>query len=530
MLLNDKKGWYGSFSSAGKGSADKYNVFKMKKNSKSQSNIFNPFEHKGLTGQANEIEDNIDIFRIESIDLLKENKNDTKTKSNIPLSTSNKNKKRNGIPEEKLYYHNKHVKEGTVIKKQYVPGCTKYNPRYNYILKRSASAPEWRTMTKRKDYIKKDETKFNIDPPNILNNKAGKAFVDMSKQTQRKIAEGFIQSRPQTTKPKRFDKENDINTSKSNITFGKLAAPISSKISRPSTAFKFSRKSTFRRSISQRSISAFTKKDNEEITTESVEDSYDEFRNIYMKQLKKKNKSFEKKSNEDKKGYVKGIDFTKVISREHLDKIEDKKKAVIPFSLPNFKQVRERPLSMVVYDRIHYKNTKTAEFKGIDMSVNYDPNKILHLVNNHTSVKPPNFNLMTSRPDDADPLPAYMKQIYSRASCYETTSLSLKMNNYANGKFLEPDTSFWPKKTYNKIINLNLLHSKKFLADAVGNAKAAGKKVDKIGKALRFYNKNYNDLLKDDLLSKFDGVTFKSNNRHNNLDVKDVESYLYSNS
>ena len=74
------------------------------------------------------------------------------------------------------------------------------------------------------------------------------------------------------------------------------------------------------------------------------------------------------------------------------------------------------------------------------------------------------------------------------------------------------------------------MHSKKFLADAVGNAKAAGKKVDKIGKALRFYNKNYNDLLKDDLLSKFDGVTFKSNNRHNNLDVKDVESYLYSNS
>ena len=106
----------------------------------------------------------------------------------------------------------------------------------------------------------------------------------------------------------------------------------------------------------------------------------------------------------------------------------------------------------------------------------------------------------------------------------------LKKNNYANGKFLEPDTSFWPKKTYNKIINLNLLHSKKFLADAVGNEKAAGKKVDKIGKALRFYNKNYNDLLKDDLLSKFDGVTFKSNNRHNNLDVKDVESYLYSNS
>ena len=28
----------------------------------------------------------------------------------------------------------KHIKEGTVIKKQYVPGCTKYNPRYNYIL------------------------------------------------------------------------------------------------------------------------------------------------------------------------------------------------------------------------------------------------------------------------------------------------------------------------------------------------------------------------------------------------------------
>lgn len=528
MILNDKKGWFGSFSAAGKGSAQKYNAF-TKKNRRKKAKIYNPFDHHNLKEKAGDIEDNVDIFRINTLEIKSEIKSDQNKKNDKRLLSSfPTSKTRHGLQEDKLFYHNKHIKEGTVIKKQYPPPCTKYNPRFNIILKRSASAPEWKTLTYRRDnFTKKINSKIYINQPNIINNKAGKSFVDMAKQTNRNVSEGFFvaRSRPQTTKAKRSESSKTNSTVKSL----KKTPSFSKKVTRPSTANigpRLSRKgSFFRKSIYRKLSSPENENENEVITTQSAEDSYDEYMNIYMKQFKKKNNSFQVQKEEQKEP-IKGIDFKKVISREHLDKIEDKKKGVIPFSLPIFKQVRERPIMMVVYDRIKYKNTKTKPFKGIDQSINYDPDKIINKVNNHSIAKPPDFNLMTSRPDDVDPLPAYMKQIYSRSSCYETTSLSLKMNNYANGTFLNPSTSFWPKKSYNKILNLNLLHSNKFLADAIGNKNVFIKKNHSIGKALRFYDKNFNDLLKDELLSKFDGITYKTNKRHNSIDVQDVEKYL----
>ena len=37
------------------------------------------------------------------------------------------------------------------------------------------------------------------------------------------------------------------------------------------------------------------------------------------------------------------------------------------------------------------------------------------------------------------------------------------MNNYSNAQFAKTTDSFWPKKSHNKIINLNLLNSQKFI-------------------------------------------------------------------
>ena len=62
-----------------------------------------------------------------------------------------------------------------------------------------------------------------------------------------------------------------------------------------------------------------------------------------------------------------------------------------------------------------------------------------------------------------------MKRIYTRNSCYDITQLSLKLNNYKNRGFAKMNSSFWPKKSFNKIINLNLLKSKKFLNNVIGN-------------------------------------------------------------
>ena len=43
---------------------------------------------------------------------------------------------------------------------------------------------------------------------------------------------------------------------------------------------------------------------------------------------------------------------------------------------------------------------------------------------------------------------------------------------------------------------------------------------------MKFYNKNYDDLMKESLLSRFDNVTYKTIKKENKIDQKDVEKFL----
>lgn len=154
------------------------------------------------------------------------------------------------------------------------------------------------------------------------------------------------------------------------------------------------------------------------------------------------------------------------------------------------------------------------------ISSNYDPDRILDKVNNHITPSTPNFDLMTSRPTSTpgDPLPFYMKNIFTRQSGNALTEKSLKMNNFSDGKFAKTTDSFWPKKSHNKIINLNLLNSAKFLENVMSKKNKQGENDPTgqnelntyIDKSLKFYNKNFEDLLKESMLTKFDNVTYKS--------------------
>jgi hypothetical protein len=119
-----------------------------------------------------------------------------------------------------------------------------------------------------------------------------------------------------------------------------------------------------------------------------------------------------------------------------------------------------------------------------------------------------------------------MKHIYSKASCYNITALSLKMNNYSNSNFSKVYTSFFPKKSFNQLINLNLLNSQKFLENIIGNKDKFIQKHSHIGKVMKFYNKNYDDLLKDELISRFDNVTYKTIERNKSVDMREMEKYL----
>ena len=310
-----------------------------------------------------------------------------------------------------------------------------------------------------------------------------------------------------------------------------------------------------------------TEEDSNSAHSSELNDSYDKFKNIYQRQIKKKNITesknnrnniFEKskpKNNKNKrikikindidsnsirpksmdnvryiihKKKLKAPDFNKIISREYYDNLDDRGSSLIPFSLPNFKQVRERPLTMVVYERPHYNKRKTNYLKGIEPSMYNDQYKYIEFINNHTRCVPPNLNKMMARPkDDGSPLPVYMKGCISREGCNIMTDISLKMNNYAEGKFLSNYTSFWPKKSFNKIINLNLLHSDTFLANFITNNKNKLKSsANYFSKSIKFYNKNYKDLMKEGLLNKFDNITYKTIRPNNKIDSKDVEKFL----
>lgn len=69
------------------------------------------------------------------------------------------------------------------------------------------------------------------------------------------------------------------------------------------------------------------------------------------------------------------------------------------------------------------------------------------------------------------------------------TEESLKMNNFTDAKFPNPSTCFWPKKSFNKFINLNLMNSTKFKDHLGIKYETKNTEVDDyIQKSMKFYS------------------------------------------
>lgn len=69
------------------------------------------------------------------------------------------------------------------------------------------------------------------------------------------------------------------------------------------------------------------------------------------------------------------------------------------------------------------------------------------------------------------------------------------MNNFSDSRFSSAQSTFWPKKTFNRIIELNLLNSTKFkenlgLTDKIKNLEGRNEVNDYIQKSMKFYSKN----------------------------------------
>jgi len=87
------------------------------------------------------------------------------------------------------------------------------------------------------------------------------------------------------------------------------------------------------------------------------------------------------------------------------------------------------------------------------------------------------------------------------------------MNNFKDSKFSQTTSSFFPKPSYNKAINMNLLANKTFgetLKIYDGNNANVEKINRYIKKSLNIYNRNIDDVTKNNLKNRFDNVTFKT--------------------
>ena len=705
MIENDEKGSYGAYSAVGKNSVDIFsnvrrkdiilNPQNYKKNKLSIIDFLKRNGYNNIHGdeqkfkhninddldesQLEEVEEEIDIFKMEATRKLNKKPSDRKKKKKVDENEPNYFHR---TDKESYKFHDLHRQKGTAVRPDTTPTCTKYLPSKKLVWRKTINWPSWDKMTARKPFISaKNNSKFYINHTNILSD-VGPCLINMDKQTMRGEyipeshnlrvittrpftpnnlhSQNFSYKSPKNNKKLEINAENKYtksnkvffrNTNKlsTNNNFGKnryksdyydenqkinneinskwlnsnkrgvsaatsstrpqTGKPLGINIfhSRPTTSFPTdtlsSNKNTNENNvninsnkshITSKSISNEEKEINDNENENKIEDknneetysdhssefndSYYRFKNIYQRQIKKKNltenktsknslsekakskpkilknknvklkintnnsyTSFSKKnskSNRPKskvldvrymihKKKVKGPDFNKIISREYYDNLDDRGSSLIPFSLPNFKLVRERPLTMVVYERPHYNQRKINYLKGIEPSLYNDQYKFIEFINNHQRCVPPNMEKMMARPkDDGSPLPVYMKGCVSREACNITTDMSLKMNNFAEGKFLSNYTSFWPKKSYNKIINLNLLNSDTFISNFVNDKSKIKNSGNYIAKSIRFYNKNFKDLMKEGLLTKFDNITYKTIRPNSKIDSKDLEKFL----
>ena len=551
MILPEKdKDWFENYSKAGK-EAIRYNKILID----TRNNIGKKF--RGKNSLDNDYNESQEKRREDSID--KALNDDNLDIFSVPIE-SNKTKKKNRYMNQRLIhkarykYHDFHMKNLKKRETESIPSCTKYNPKYDSILRSVQSLPSWEKQIGRKPIEKKDRCdKFYIEHEELIDTMAGNAFIDMSKQPlkRRSIFDtiekdkeylldnySFINNndiefkinfninennkRPITALTKEITKEtsrisnksknknkksnnNTINktnnfsssSNSANIIRRKIMKKILEKKNKYKDNFNFSNTSEIkseidlsqyinindlsknntisiikynpknkpRKSITQNNLN------NSEISSKSI-DMFNRYYNERKKQYKIKKRVKSTNSSHNKKSLIKAPDFSKILSREALDKITEEKKEYFSYLVPDYSQIIERPKMLVLYSKKKLEKksnrNRSAQIKGVNYSLYYDANK------------------------------AFEK-------------FSLNMNNYRNRGFSDFKTSFFPKQSFNNVVNLNLLKSQKFFGNIIfREAKKKFKKSNPLlHKIIRFYNRNFQSIMNEKNFRKFDGVTFK---------------------
>ena len=169
--------------------------------------------------------------------------------------------------------------------------------------------------------------------------------------------------------------------------------------------------------------------------------------------------------------------------------------------------------------------TNPKRLQGIDAHLFFDPDKVLNKINNHIEVNSPNFDIMVSRKTEG-PLPSYMAKNYDRASLNTMTEKGLKMNNFANVGFKRNFSTFHIKKSFNKMINYDLLKNEKYTNEYLGLPVDFG--CDKnMKKFMQFYSTDLDDSNRLFSTSKFDNITLKSFDKSNSKNISVFDKDIF---
>ena len=234
--------------------------------------------------------------------------------------------------------------------------------------------------------------------------------------------------------------------------------------------------------------------------------SYKESRNkSYLK--------FSNTKNQKNNNKVRAPDFDKIISREQVEKVKGYKFYMIPFITPNYSLVTERALTMTDYDKSKAKSRiNRPKYKGLDYSFLYKPDKIIDKYNNHITSNVPNFDYMTSRPNKKNsPLPPFMQNVHDRFNLNNLNDKSLLLNNYSNRGYSPASTTFFPKKSYNNIVNYSVINSKKFKEDKMDDD--IEKKIQILKIQVNYEPEKCEQLVREGTINKFDKITFRTNEK-----------------
>ena len=467
MFENQARGWHGSYSTVGRNSAEKYPMILIKDKilaDKIEKKVIKDYFNTDDDLENNKIiiDDGEDIF---SQTINKKNKN----KKKVTEICAHQNKEK--IPEE-YKYHQQHHKElydyNLLLKKNknYGSNTSMYMPKKDITWRRTVTGPYWDNLTGRDNNPLFGKTTDNIDSNFYIDHNTFKPDIkvfQIDKQTKRGQLPISYDLRIRIDEP--FNDNNNRKNLNSNII----------------------------ESIKNEKVN-FRKKDN----------------------FKKNNHS---------------LSFAKNISREQYYFLNRDRRGVRPFFNPNYNLVEPKSLSMVKYSQKPKGKSISKRMKGIDSNLFFDPDKFINRVNNHKINNAPNLRIMVGRIEDdnyknSTHLPGHMINIFNRNSLEVLTEKGLKMNNYIEADLGNDYTSFCNKKSFNVIINHNLLKNNKGIKDSnLGKFTKKLNTKERINKLMEFYSKNLDNQNVGDTFRKFDGITFKTITNTEKLSEKEKKLF-----